>query len=324
MEKPEKIQKRIKSISDTQKITRAMKMIASSKIKKAQSRILEARDFISGIENIISDIACYSGFVSNPLLKSPGNDKNVLIVGITSDRGLCGGYNSNIIRQIEKSVNKLIEIGKKVKLIIIGTRGKNYFKYIGYDIDMVYENLSDHPKFLDAREISKHIISRYVEGNADRVLLCYTEFINPAENTPVIMQLLPISNYSKSVFRDVGKLINSIIDIPSDSPHGETEGTVSGLIEGKVCRIFPEFVYDPSLSEILDAILPEYIDSTVYGALLDSTASETGARITAMKSASDNAADIIKELINMYHKARQQEITLEIAEIVSGAGIFSS
>jgi len=318
MEKPEEIQKRIRSIGGTQKITKAMEMIASSKIRKAQDRITEARDFISGIEDVIMDIACYAGYVSNPLLASPGKDTSVMIIGITSDRGLCGGYNSNIIRLIEKTVIKLTEIGKTVKLDIIGTRGKNYFKYIGYEMEAVYENLSDYPKFLDSREISRDIISRYLEGRAGIVLMCYTEFVNPVENIPVIKQLLPISISNRSSFKDVDDVIENITNNGQNNFAASPQNNLEAMIGGKVCKIFPEFVYDPSLTDILDAILPEYIYTTVYGALLDSTASETGARMTAMKSASENADDMTKELTHLYHKARQQEITLEIAEIVSG------
>ena len=191
MEKTRDIKNRIKSVSGTRKITRAMEMIASSKIRKAQQRILEARPFITKIEDFITDIACYTE-VKHPLLHSRDEVKNVLVMGITADRGLCGGYNSNIIRLIEKTVDRVREEGKSYKLDILGTRGKNHFKYMGYELNRVYENLSDHPKFLDAREIAEEIIDMYIEEKVDEVIICYTKFKNPAEQVPSSFYLLPI------------------------------------------------------------------------------------------------------------------------------------
>lgn len=317
MEKSQEIRSRIKSISGTRKITKAMEMIASSKIRRAQSRILEARAFVSGIEGVITDIAQHSGTIADPLLAGHKNDDTVLVTSITADRGLCGGYNSNIIRLTEKTIKQNLAKGKNVKLDIAGTRGRNYFRYMGYNIDNFYENLSDHPRFLDAREISKEIIRRYVSGEVDRVIICYTKFKNPAEQVPSRLQLLPI------------EFINGGIQMPEDeqsAPVGKTGAHGMGESESKgtgVSNSDSEFVYDPSQDDVLGSLLPEYIYTIVYGALLESTASETGARMTAMKSASDNAEDMIKELVLMYHRARQQQITMEIAEIVSGANALS-
>ncbi len=349
MEKAQKIRNRIRSISGTRKITKAMEMIASSKIRKAQSRVLEARAFAASIEEVITDIACFSGPVSNPFIDKPENENTVLVLGITADRGLCGGYNSNIIRLIEKTIKILRRTGKNVKLDIIGTRGKNYFKYTGYEMERVYENLSDYPKFLDAREIAKDIISRYLSGQFGKVLICYTKFKNPAEQVPIVIQLLPIPISFAESDNNIDNIDNidnvSNIDLFSkkdkrfDKSTDETDQEViltktetsSYLIEkiqsvgqvkigDKICRIRPEFVYDPSREEVLEALLPQYIYTIMYSALLESTASETGARMTAMRSASENAEEMIKDLVLMYHRARQQQITIEISEIMSGMG----
>ncbi|MBE3036235.1 MAG: ATP synthase F1 subunit gamma, partial [Candidatus Atribacteria bacterium] len=208
----------------------------------------------------------------------------VLVVGLTADRGLCGGYNANIIMLIESNMKDWKSQGYEVKLDIIGTRGKNYFRFIGFPVSNIYENLSDYPKFLDAREISKDIISRYISGEVDKVVICYTRFKNAAEQIPSTRQILPIQ-----------------------------------IAPGKV----HEFMFDPSPQEVLGSLLPQYIYTTIYGVLLEATASETGARMTAMKSASDNAEDMIKDLVKLYHRARQQQITMEITEIVSGAQALS-
>lgn len=296
MEKSRDIRNRIKSVTGTRKITKAMEMIASSKIRKAQSRIFEARAFIEKIEEVINDIAFYSGLVSDPLLAPHKDEKIVLVVGLTADRGLCGGYNANIIRLLENNIEDWKSQGYEVKLDIIGTRGKNYFRYIGFPVSNIYENLSDYPKFLDAREISKDIISRYISGEVDKVVICYTRFKNAAEQIPSTRQILPIPMEEKII-----------------------RGEIKEIAPGKV----QEFIFDPSPQEILGSLLPQYIYTTIYGVLLEATASEIGARMTAMRSASDNAEDMIKDLVRLYHRARQQQITMEITEIVSGAQALS-
>lgn len=301
MDKTREIKSRIKSISGTRKITKAMEMIASSRIRKAQKRILEARPFISKIEDFITDIVCYSP-VSHPLLSSRTEVKNILVMGITADRGLCGGYNSNMIRRIKRTLENIEKEGKKYKLDIIGTRGKNHFRYMGYKTNRVYENLSDHPKFLDARKIARRVIKSYIAGEVDEVIICYTRFNNPAEQIPSSFKLLPITFMGKLEERG-------------------SSGAGIGMVRlgDQVCRIMPEFTYEPSTENVLEGLLPEYIYTIVYTALLESTASEIGARMTAMKSASDNAEEIIKDLSRKYHRERQQNITIEISEIVSGA-----
>jgi len=306
MEKSRDIRNRIKSVTGTRKITKAMEMIASSKIRKAQSRIFEARAFIENIEEVITDIACFSGLVSDPLLTPHKEEKVVLVVGLTADRGLCGGYNANMIRLIENNIKGLKSQGYDVKLDIIGTRGRNYFRYTGFPVSNIYENLSDYPKFLDAREISKDIISRYISGEVDKVVICYTRFKNAAEQIPSIRQILPISMEEKII-------------------RGEIKEIAPGKVQvgDRLCLINSEFMFDPSPQEILGSLLPQYIYTTIYGVLLEATASETGSRMTAMKSASDNAEDMIKDLVQLYHRARQQQITMEITEIVSGAQALS-
>jgi len=301
MVKIKEIKNRIKSISGTRKITKAMEMIASSKIRKAQKRILEARPFMNKIEDFITDIAYYSP-IHHPLLSKRIKTDNVLILGITADRGLCGGYNSNMIRRIKKTMDNMERKGRSCQLDIIGTRGKNHFGYMGYDINRVYENLSDHPKFLDARKIARRLIDSYTGKEADRVYICYTRFKNPVEQVPSLFKLLPLSFRRK----------------PWEA---ESAGTGTGILsaEDQICRVNPEFTYEPSPESILEWLLPEYIYTIVYTTLLESTASETGARMTAMKNSNDNAEEMVRDLSGKYHRARQQQITMEIAEIVSGA-----
>jgi F-type H+-transporting ATPase subunit gamma len=306
VEKSRDIRNRIKSVTGTRKITKAMEMIASSKIRKAQNRIFEARAFIENIEEVITDIACYSGLVSDPLLVPHKEEKAVLVIGLTADRGLCGGYNANIIRLIENNIEDWKSKGRQVKLDIIGTRGRNYFKYIGFPVSNIYENLSDYPKFLDAREISKGIISRYISGEVDKVIVCYTRFKNAAEQIPSTRQVLPIPIEERILKGEIKEI---------------TPGKIQ--VGDRLCLTNSEFMFDPSPQAVLGSLLPQYIYTTIYGVLLEAAASETGARMTAMKSASDNAEDMIKDLVKLYHRARQQQITMEITEIVSGAQALS-
>ncbi|MCD4670626.1 MAG: F0F1 ATP synthase subunit gamma, partial [Actinomycetia bacterium] len=185
-------------------------------------------------------------------------------------------------------------------------RGKNHFRYMGYSIDRAYENLSDHTKFLDAREIAGRLIKSYINGAVDEVILCHTRFKHIAEQIPSSFKLLPVSFMGK----------------PEE---GESSGAGIGIVMmgDRVCRIMPEFTYEPSPGKVLEGLLPEYIYTIVYAALLESTASETGARMTAMKSAGDNAEEMVRDLSGKYHRARQQQITTEIAEIVSGAEMLA-
>ena len=301
MEKIKEIKRRRKSISGTWKITKAMEMIASSKIKRAQKRILETRPFIRKLEDFITDIACYSP-MSHPMLSPRDEIKNVLVMGITADRGLCGGYNSNMIRRIKGTLDNIEGKGKKYKLDIIGTTGKNHFKYMGQSINRVYENLSDHPKFLDARKIARKVIRSYLTGEVDEVIVCYTRFINPVEQIPSSFRLLPVPFMGKP-----------------EEKESSGAGIRMVMMGDRVCRIMSEFTYEPSPEKVFEGLLPEYIYTIVYAALLESTASETGARMTAMKSASNNAEEMVRDLRSKYHRARQQQITTEIAEIVSGA-----
>ncbi len=303
MEKAREIRNKIENINVAKKVTRAMDMIASFKIVKARRRILEARPFTEKIEGFITDMARYSPKVADdPLMKAHKTENVVLIIGITADRGLCGGYNANIIKLIEDTIEKIKVEGKEVNLDIIGTRGASYFRYAGFQLSKVYEHLSEYPKFLDAREIAKEIIARYIAEEVDRVIICYTRFINAMEHIPTARQILPIP-----------------IDVKLRDEKIKEHETGEIKIGDLTSRVIPEFIYDPSFQDILSSLLPEYIYTVTYIALLESTASEIGARMTAMKIASDNADEITKDLKRRYHRVRQHGITMEIAEITSGS-----
>jgi F-type H+-transporting ATPase subunit gamma len=305
LEQAREIKKRIDNISGTRKITKTMGMIASSRIVKARQRIFEARPFIEKVEEFIKNIA-FSTEVSYDRLMKPHESENVvLVIGITSDRGLCGGYNASIIKVIEKQVKKINDQEKEAVLYITGTKGRNYFRYRGAKMAKVYEHLSDHPKFFDAREMSREFISKFVVSEVDKVIVCYTKFITTVEHKPTVQQILPIP-----VIENVGQEEKKMYEAKKTHVDGRAYNTVPG------------FIFEPSSQKLLQELIPEYIFTMVYGILLESVASEIGARMIAMKSASDSAEEMIRDLTIRYHKARQQQITAEIVEIISGAEAF--
>ncbi|MCL5070000.1 MAG: ATP synthase F1 subunit gamma [Actinobacteria bacterium] len=297
MQDTKALRSRIKSVSGMGKIIKAMEMVASSKIRKAQNRIFEARPFMEKLEDFIAGLSNFPGTMENPFIREHGSFKNILILGITADRGLCGGYNTNIMKLINSRIREHESSGKKIKLNIIGTKGKNHFKYMGMQLNEVYENLSDYPKFLDAREIANDLMREYLSSNVDMVEICYTRFKNATEQQTVSKQVLPVplEQLKKEQLHDYRD---------QDSKTGES---------------ITDFIFEPSSYDVLLSLITEYIYTIVYNALLESTASETGARMTAMRSASDASDDMVRDLTRKYHRARQQQITIEIAEIASGA-----
>jgi F-type H+-transporting ATPase subunit gamma len=296
MHDTKELRNRIKSVSGMGKIIKAMEMVASSKIRKAQNRIFEARPFLEKLEDFIAELSNFPDVFENSFIKEHERFENVLILAITADRGLCGGYNTNIIKLVNQKINEYELKDKKVKLNIIGTKGKNHFKYTGRSLNKVYENLSDYPDFLDAREIANELIMEYLSDTADKVELFYTEFKNTAEQKPVLKQVLPVPL--------------SILRKKLDFKNGNISSKDETIID---------FIFEPSAQEVLSSLIPEYIYTVIYDAMLESAASETGARMTAMRSASDSSDEMVKDLTRKYHRARQQQITIEIAEIASGA-----
>jgi len=302
MLKEKEIKQRMESVEATQKITSAMGMIASFRIKKALSRLEESKPFFDKIEEFVYNLGFCKQLLDDRLVKPRENEKTVMVMGITSDRGLCGSYNSDVIKLMEEIIGRAQNQGKQVVLDVIGTKGKNYFSYQGQPLSRVYENLSAWPKFMDAREISREIISRYVVGEVDRVLICYTKFISVAHHKPVTVQILPIPLSEK-------------MDEGDQAAYGIDEV----MIDNRVCRITPDFIYEPDLVTLIRSLVPEYIFTYVYRLLLESTASEVGARMVAMDQAKENSDELLEKLDRQYHRSRQHQITTEIMEVISGA-----
>lgn len=272
------IRRRIKSVENTQKITRAMKMVAAANLRRAQERAEGARVFSEKTREVFQNVAGAATDVSHPFLVDRGGEKIAFIL-ITSDRGLAGGYNVKVINEV---VNK-VENKAKTSLITIGRKGRDYFRRRGYNIISEYMGIEDHPTFATAQRIAREVIHLYESGVFDRVYIGYTKFKTALTQFPTVLPLLPIV------------------------PEKEEAGPKT------------EYLYEPSAGEVLDWILPKYLENIIYSALLEAKASEFGSRMTAMDSATENAQEMIEKLVLSYNRARQAAITTEISEIVGGA-----
>ncbi len=273
------IRRRIKSIKSTQQITKAMKMVAAAKLRKSQERVIASRPFAAKIKEVLARLAISNSGVSHPLLEVRPV-KNVLYVIITADRGLCGGYNANVLRKAHSELAAL----QNVSLTTIGRKGRDYFRRRGFDIKTEFVGIGEEIPYSLAREISQILINYYEKQVFDEVYLVFTEFVSAMTQRPTTMKLLPAE------------------------PPAEGEGAA---------RV--DYIYEPTPEELLNELLPTYVETTVYRALLESKASELGAKMTAMSSATDAAADLIDRLTLSLNRARQAAITKEISEIVGGA-----
>jgi F-type H+-transporting ATPase subunit gamma len=281
------IRLKISSIKNTQKITRAMEMVAASKMRKTQDRMQATRPYSRKIAQIIKHLA-----TANPEYRHPYTiarpAKRVGMILVSSDRGLCGGLNSNLFRQAIRRMREWTDNSIPFELSIIGQKGTSFFGSIGADIVAQATRLGDKPHLGDIIGVIKVMIDDYAEGKIDEVYLLYNEFVNTMTQKPKLIKLLPVS--PEEIFE-----------------------------ESKGQKGHWDYIYEPDAKEVLDQLLVRYVESLVFQGLVENSACEQAARMVAMKSASDNAGKLIKELQQIYNKARQAAITQEIAEIVGGA-----
>jgi len=275
--------RRIKSVQATAKITRAMELIAASRIPKAQARVIASKPYTSKLIEVIRNVGGASGGASHMLLESR-EVKTVGVLVISADRGLAGAYASSIIRLAEAAMIAHRGAGREVRLFAVGKKAHTYFDYRGYAIERSFLGVTDTPGYGDARAIAATVMNAYAAGRVDAVEAFSTRFDSMLTQTPITFDLLPVQ--------------------PPE--HDQGAATVS-------------YTYEPAPEEILDRLLPRYVEAIVYNMLLESSASEHSARRRAMKAATDNADELITVLTNVANRARQAEITTEISEIVGGA-----
>ena len=277
------IRTKIASVKSTQKITKAMQMVATSKMRRAQERMRLARPYADKIRSVIGNLQHANPDYRHPFMASR-DVKNVGLIVISTDRGLAGGLNANLFKQTLVTIREWQEKGAGVSLCVIGSKGAAFFKRLHLPILASVSGMADQPHVNDLIGTVKVMLDAYREGKIDRLYLVHAEFVNTMTQKPRIDQLLPVD--------------------PSDKGQLQTHW---------------DYIYEPGAAEILDGLLMRYVESQVYRGAVENLASEMAARMVAMKAATDNAGDLISELQLVYNKARQAAITKELAEIVGGA-----
>ncbi len=273
------IKRRIKSVQSTQKITRAMKMVSATKLRRAQERAEKTRPFFQRTQDIIRGISATIDPDQHPLLAHREIEK-ITVLLFTADRGLCGGYNHRVIKMVEQELGDF----PNLKLVTVGKKGRDALKPRGYEITRDFVDIPDYPSFELAQELCQILVDDFIQEKTDQVLMAYTRFQSALSQSPLLLPLLPLEK------REM------------DPQEGRRE-----------------YIMEPDPYTILDLVLPRSVENIIYGALLESKASEFGARMTAMDAATENAQEMIENLTISYNRARQEEITTEISEIVGGA-----
>lgn len=278
------IRSKIKSVKNTQKITRAMEKVAISKMRRAQVRMTEARPYAEKIRRTIAHLSQANTEITHPFM-ADRPVKRVGVLVVSTDRGLCGGLNTNLFRQLTRSIREWRDAGIEAEYAVIGNKGLSFFRRVGGKVVAQNSNLGDKPHLDQLLGAIKVLTDAYREGRIDRLYLASTQFVNTMTQRPGVRQVLPV----------------------------QPDAGVQKLADNW------DYLYEPSASELLDTVLQRYVESQVYQAVVENVASEQSARMVAMKAATDNAGKIINGLQLAYNKARQASITKELAEIVGGA-----
>jgi F-type H+-transporting ATPase subunit gamma len=287
------LDKRRKSVRNIRKITRTMELIATARFKKAMDRAAAATDYTKRITQIVQDLASSGASVSHPLLFAHDAIKAVDILVLTANRGLCGGYNGSVVRVATQRRNEILEQANAGQTSVSGKRGISALRFAGVPIEKTYTEFDDQPGFDSVAKIADELIYRYVSGQVDRVDVAYTKFVSSSKQIPVVETLLPFAGLEVTV---------------KDSTSAEASDS----------KIRDDYEFLPNASAILEEVVPASFRARLFKCFLDAAVSEQIARMVAMKSATENAGDIIKSLSRTYNRARQSKITQEIMEIIGG------
>ncbi len=310
METMRDIQRRIDTVENTKKITRAMKMVASAKLRRAQEKAEQTRPFFNRTRQILVDIVHNTEDTArHPLLEPTEGDKELYVV-VTSDRGLCGAYNTRVLRKVRARTNP-----EDNPIVVLGRTGYRALERDGYEILTDYVDLDDYPSFWFARRLTDRLIDLYRHNDVNEVRFIYTYFESALAQEVREIPLLPASPPEEPDSEVEG----TAGDILSDVNEEEEEGEEGEEYEKEAREMSSAYLYEPSVQEVLDTILPQYLNNILYSSILESKASEFGSRMTAMDNATDNAEEMIEELTQSYNRARQSQITEEISDIVRGA-----
>jgi F-type H+-transporting ATPase subunit gamma len=300
------LRSRIKATKSIGKITKAMELIATARITKARAKVAASRPYADEITNVLSALASASANLDHPLLVERPNPKRAAVLVITSDKGQCGGYNSNVLKATEELLTLLREQGKEPVLYVTGNKGLSYYRFRGREVTEGWTGFSDQPGYVNAATAGELIVESFLNGaddeagNADGILgvdeihVVYTEFVSMLTQRPTAKRVAPLEvEYTEG---------------DEEKPEG----------------LLPSYEFEPSAEKLLGALLPKYINTRIFAAMLESAASELAARRTAMKAASDNANDLVNTLTREANQARQAQITQEISEIVGGANALTA
>ena len=289
------VRQRISAIKSTAKITRAQELIASSRIIKAQQRMREAAPYAAEIQRAMEAVVTRSANVDHPLVRQPGGAQRAAVLIITSDRGFCGGYNANVLREAQRLRATLSDGGVAVETYVTGLKGIAWHRFRDRDLAGQWSGFSDSPAQANAAEITATLLEAFerpaAEGGVDELHLVHTEFVSMLSQRPSARRMLPLE----------------VEEVEAEPPTGPV----------------PLYEFEPSPQVVLDALLPWYVENRIYYALLESAAAEIAARRRAMKAATDNANDLLEQFTREANKARQAEITQEISEIVGGANALA-
>jgi F-type H+-transporting ATPase subunit gamma len=286
------LKRRIDSVKSTQKITSAMELIASSRIIKAQQRVAAARPYAETMRRLMASVAATATSLDHPMLRERDSVAAIAMIVVSSDRGLAGAYNSNVIRAAERDMR---DHGKDSKLFPVGKKAVSYFKFRGHEFEDSWQGFSEQPGIDDARKVAGAVAKAFSEGEVDQVRLAYTRFDSMLVQRPTMVQLLPLPR-------------EEIESVDDDEERGRRA----------------QFQFEPGPEELLDYLVPRYVEGLIFQGLLEAAASEQAARRRAMKAATDNADELIDTLTRNYNQARQAEITTEIMEVVGGAEALAS
>jgi len=305
------IRDRIGSVKNTRKITEAMRLVAAAKVRRAQEQVLRSRPFADRLARVLQNLQSRMGFegADAPLL-SARDVKTITLLSVTGDRGLCGGYNANVIKRTEQRFKELQSQGYTVDLVLMGRKAITYFTNRKYPIRATFTGLEQVPTAAEANQIANEVLAEFLSGSTDRVEIIYTKFINLVSSQPVVQTLLPLDPQGIAVPGDeIFRLITK---------DGQLGVEVSKR-ENEQAPLQSDFVFEQSPDQLLNALLPLYLANQLLRSLQEAAASELASRMTAMNNASDNAKALAKTLTLDYNKARQAAITQEILEVVGGA-----
>ncbi len=282
------IRNRIGSVKNTKKITSAMKLVAAAKLRRAQEAVESARPYASKMTEVIQELSSRVEEDAHPLLRSPEREDKILVIVCTSNRGLCAGFNANLLRAVDRFLAAKHGVTSSIEIVTVGRKGNQHFTRKGENITRYHEDVVGNVTFASAKEIAREPMERFAKGEIDHVYLVYNEFVSAIQFNQIIAPLLPLNK----------------------------EGSEDDAQEDKGGE---EYIYEPSETELLAQLVPNSIEVRIFQALLESEAAEQGSRMTAMDNATSNAEEMIDKLTLQYNRARQAYITKELVEIVSGA-----